>query len=41
MTATQKTILKAFKMDAGTVRKDAKELENMLVKYEEKDTGEE
>ena len=41
VTASQKTILKAFKMDAGTVRKDAKELENMLAKYDEEDTGEE
>lgn len=41
VTAAQKTILKAFKMDAGTVRKDAKELENMLVKYDEEGTGEE
>lgn len=40
VTATQKTILKAFKMDAGTVRKDAKELENMLAKYDEEDIGE-
>ena len=34
MTATQKDILRAFRMDAGTVKKQAEELSEMLAKYD-------
>ena len=34
VTATQKDILRAFRMDAGTVKKQAEELSEMLAKYD-------
>lgn len=40
VTATQKTILKAFGMDAAVIRKSANELSGMLMNYDNELTGE-
>ena len=40
VTATQKTILKAFGMDADVIRKSADELSTMLMNYDNELTGE-
>ena len=41
VTATQKTILRAFDMDAAFVRSSANELSDILMNYENELTGEE
>jgi hypothetical protein len=39
VTASQKTILRAFGMDAGFIRKKADELSGMLAKYDDVKQG--